>query len=518
MNNLSSQVKVPREFFAKSKLEYSDWRLAFFRELIQNCYDAGSTEIIFEIVALTPERMRISCVDNGIGMDQDTLQNVLLALGGSKKPDGAIGGFGYAKSLLFFAHHRYMVRTNKWLVLGKGGDYEMKEQPAFVKGTTVGVEIDNEGYSVNDFCEKLRRYASHLSLERPLRITLNNEEVNTQFSDFEYSVRTALGDFSFREVENSMSQVVVAVRGLPMFIQRVWSSASVGFNGLLELEGESFDLLTANRDALKGEHSDMLNRILQRMIEDRHQFKGGTTLDITLNFNDPVALKAALEGMSEQQALLFMQQAESLEESLRYMNNPLFPRNFNLRLQNTVGRAGKDREDATISVSTILQTLGKAWVQALSHAWKRVVYTTLATEHGQKIGVEYYRDDKTKIVKDIHLEDFDRGAFYANGTRISTGFIFAKDTEGLNVKPNNGSDIMILCNPTTFDKKFLVGDLLDLAIHELSHLCVSGHGEVFVDVDMKFRRSFRRLMNEGELKLTVKAAIANHKTNLTETE
>jgi hypothetical protein len=408
-----------------------------------------------------------------------------------------------------------MVRTSKWLVLGKGGDYELKEQPAHIRGTTIGVEIDNEGYTADEFAEKLRRYASFMAVERPLRITLNNQELKTQFTDFEYSVKTALGDFSFREVDDKVSQVVIAVRGLPMFVQRVWTSASVAFNGLLELSGDSFDLLTANRDSLKGEHRDTLDRIVQRMIEDRHQFKGGTTLDITLNHIDPVALKAAGENGGEA-ALLFMQESQTLEESLRYMHNKFFPRNFNLRLQNTVGRAGQDREDDTISVTTILTTLGKGWVQSMAHAWKRTVYTLLATEYGQKLGIVYYRDDGKKIVNEVHLEDFDQGAFYVNGTRISTGFIFAKETEGLNVKPNNGSDILILCNPQSFDKKFRVGDLLDLAIHESAHLCVSGHGEIFVDVDMKFRRSFRRLMNEGELKLSVKTAIDAHKQSLIE--
>lgn len=510
-NNLVSQVKVPREFFAKSKLEYADWRLAFFRELIQNAFDAGSNEIVFDITQLPDGRIRISCVDDGCGMDQDTLQNVLLALGGSKKPDDAIGGFGYAKSLLFFAHHRYMVRTSKWMVRGKGGDYELLEQPAHIRGTTIGVELDAEGFTVDEFKQKLRYYASFMALQRPVRIMLGTEEVKSQFTDFDYSVKTVLGDFSFREINDGVSQVVVSVRGLPMFVHRVWNAASVGFFGLLELSGDSMELLTANRDALKGDNRDVLNQIVQRMIEDRHQFKGGTTLDITLNRVSALALKSSGDLISNR--VLFEQEHQTLEDSLRFMENAAFPRNFNLRLQNTVGRAGADRQDDTISVALILSTLGKGWVQAMAHAWKHTVYTLLSTEYGKKIGVEYYRDDGTKIVKDVHLENFDQGAYYANGTRISTGFIFAKDTEGLNVKPNSGSDILILCNPMSYDKAFLVGDLLDLAIHESAHLCVSRHGEVFVDVDMRFRRSFRRLMKEGDLKESVKAVIAKHKAN-----
>lgn len=512
-NLIASQVKVPQEFFAKSKLEYSDWRWAFFRELIQNAYDAGATEIFFDLELSSIGTIKILCCDNGCGMNKDVLQNVLLALGGSKKPDGSIGGFGYAKSLLFFAHKRYSVRTGHWLVDGIGGEYEMRQQPTSILGTAIEVEMESEGYSLEVFKEKLSRYASYLMLPRVMKLYMNSVELKTRFNDFEYSVPTALGDFSFKEVNETASSVVIAVRGLPMFVQRIWSTSSVGFSGLLELSGDSLDLLTANRDALKGTHSEMLNRIVQQMIENRHAFKGGTTLDITLNFTNAVALENSNTAKVEQ-GLVFSKQAQTLEDSLRYMENEQFPKNFQLRLQNTVGRGGKDREDNTVSVTTILATLQKAWVKSFAMAWKFSVYSVLASEYGQKIGVKYYREDGTLVETNVSQEDFEKGAFYVGSTRISTGFIFAKDTEGLNAKPNNGSDIMILCNPTMYDKKFLVGDLLDLAIHETSHLCVSGHGEVFVDVDMKFRRSFRRLMNETELKLAVKTAINNHKSNL----
>lgn len=510
-NAATSQVKVPREFFAKSKLEYSDWRWAYFRELIQNSYDAGATQISFDIQAAEDNQIKISCADNGCGMDRNTLINVLLALGGSKKPDGSIGGFGYAKSLLFFAHNSYYVRTQNWFVAGTGGDYELKGHSTFVDGTSIVVKMDAEGMTAESFADILKRYVSYLMLPRPLTVLLNGVELKTQFNDFEYNVDTQLGSFSFKEIEGTTA-IVIAVRGLPMFVQRVWSTSSVGFSGLLELSGDSLELLTANRDALKGRHADTLNRIIQRMVEDRHMFKAGTTIDITLNFSDPIALERATSGMSEQQALLFKQQAETVQEELRYLTNEQFPSNFQLRLQNIVGRGGKDRDEQTITVSSMLDVMKKAWVKSLALAWKFTTYAVLASEYGKKIGVKYYRNDGTLVEENIMAEDFEQGAFYTNGVRISSGFIFSKDAEGLNVRPHDGSDIMIMLNPTLYDKTFSVGDLLDLAIHECSHLIVSGHGEVFSDVDMKFRRSFRRVMNEIELRTSVKEAISVFKS------
>jgi hypothetical protein len=237
-------------------------------------------------------------------------------------------------------------------------------------------------------------------------------------------------------------------------------------------------------------------------------------LDITLNYSDPVALERSTLGLSKEQAVVFAAKIQEIQEELRYMRNVRFPNNFQLRLQSLVGRNGKDRDENVVSVSEVLTSLKKGYVRSMAMVWKATVYLVLASEYGRKLNLKYFRDDGTEVTEDIDQEDFQHGAFYAHGTRITTGFIYSKGTEGLNVIPKDGSDIMILCNPTCFDAKFKVGDLLDLAIHESSHLCVSGHGEVFVDVDMKFRRSFRRLMNETELKERVKQIVAQHKSQV----
>ena len=98
----SRQVQVPHSYFRKAKSEYADWRWAMIREFIQNSYDARATTIDFRLSVNDRDSIELSVDDDGIGMDQDTLENVLLCMGGSKKPEGSIGGFGYAKAILFF--------------------------------------------------------------------------------------------------------------------------------------------------------------------------------------------------------------------------------------------------------------------------------------------------------------------------------------------------------------------------------------------------------------------------------
>ena len=107
----SEQIKIPSDFFAKALKEYQDWRFAWMRETIQNSADAGATQIDFQIESINEEQIKLSVTDNGCGMDITTLRKGLLTLGGSIKDSAAneqaIGGYGYAKHIILFAHQQY---------------------------------------------------------------------------------------------------------------------------------------------------------------------------------------------------------------------------------------------------------------------------------------------------------------------------------------------------------------------------------------------------------------------------
>lgn len=170
----SSQVRLPNAFFATAKRDYADWRWAFFRELVQNCFDAGARNIDFMIKEFDAacNSVTVRCDDDGCGMTRHVLENGLLSLGGSSKPAGAVGGFGIAKQLLFFAHQSYTISTGSHYVHGSGGQYTLQEC-APVKGTAIAVWMEQESASV--LCQTLRRYASFLSPTLNLRLTLNGE-------------------------------------------------------------------------------------------------------------------------------------------------------------------------------------------------------------------------------------------------------------------------------------------------------------------------------------------------------
>jgi hypothetical protein len=87
-----ASFKIGREFFAKAKADYADWRWSWVREISQNSMDCHSSRI-----DVTIERdganTQIAVNNDGQPMSEDILIDKFLTLGGSAKDDG-VGGFG----------------------------------------------------------------------------------------------------------------------------------------------------------------------------------------------------------------------------------------------------------------------------------------------------------------------------------------------------------------------------------------------------------------------------------------
>ena len=159
------QVQVPHSYFQKAKSEYSDWRWAMLREFIQNAYDAQATTIDFRLTINTAGRIELHVDDDGIGMDRDTLENVLLCMGGSRKPGGSIGGFGIAKAILFFAHHAYTIQTRDLTVHGSGGEYRLQMDSNSIVGTRMTVELADESVMLDAWRERITSYVRACFME-----------------------------------------------------------------------------------------------------------------------------------------------------------------------------------------------------------------------------------------------------------------------------------------------------------------------------------------------------------------
>ncbi|HIE38388.1 MAG TPA: ATP-binding protein [Anaerolineae bacterium] len=87
------------------------------RELYQNgrdaCRRAGRLPKIVIVVVVTDDGYgRITCRDNGCGMDEDTILDRFLRLGGTDKAAGDTGGFGIAKAVIIGGCTHWEVRTH----------------------------------------------------------------------------------------------------------------------------------------------------------------------------------------------------------------------------------------------------------------------------------------------------------------------------------------------------------------------------------------------------------------------
>jgi hypothetical protein len=125
LDDIDNYMGIPKpgdEQFAAKRGTYSEWRLGWWREVLQNSVDACIKmwekhgirgEIKCEIKHLENGGVETTVIDNGIGMNLQTLVDAFLVLGGSGKreDEGAAGGLGKAKELLFHSWERWYVHT-----------------------------------------------------------------------------------------------------------------------------------------------------------------------------------------------------------------------------------------------------------------------------------------------------------------------------------------------------------------------------------------------------------------------
>jgi len=124
-------ITIGAQFFITALKDYNDWPIKWWREAVQNSVDGGGKNIALEAKTQEDGTMLVSCDDDGRGMDEDTIVNKFLVLGGTTKtgPSGAAGGFGKAKELLLLPWISWRVHSRDTVVEGAGIDYTVTKGP-----------------------------------------------------------------------------------------------------------------------------------------------------------------------------------------------------------------------------------------------------------------------------------------------------------------------------------------------------------------------------------------------------
>ena len=136
--------------------------------------------------------------------------------------------------------------------------------------------------------------------------------------------------------------------------------------------------------------------------------------------------------------------------------------------------------------------------------------TILCCDWALMNGVTFH-DERGQIIDDWNDFDGDvcRSHAYYCDRRVDAGFCFIAGAEGLCSSPgDDNTPHRIYINPLLLsaETKFRLGDLLDLAYHEVAHLWEPYHGEAFCGVETKLRQSVRRWLSEREMLTRLAAA------------
>lgn len=317
--------------------DYSDWRKAWWREVIQNAVDAGADNVQLDVrdptdednsdysyfstlpsiahlgaIDLTKTKI-VRCIDNAGGMSDDILFNKFLMMGGTGKEGvtGAVGGFGVAKELILLPWIVWTVRTQNKLVVGRGLDYEILEKP-YYPGTIIEVvmpsDCHTQAYQANYVITK--SYLPDVTFT--VGENQQSQKIIANFSG-DTPVKDAPGGtakVTHKKSAYSQSEVLVRVVGprgaLFMFNEHVGVSLPGYF--IADIDGAlTTKYLTTNRDGFSKEGQalkNVINGIVAEAAKDVLSFKR--------KFSD--TFKRVYEGSATERFTTKEIQAKAIEE------------------------------------------------------------------------------------------------------------------------------------------------------------------------------------------------------------
>lgn len=501
-------ITVPVSFFRSERDSvYSDWRAAFWRELLSNSLDAEATRIRIR-TRFRPDCLAIDMVDNGRGMTRDILENIYMQLGASTKGQGdGIGGFGRARILTCFSQDRYAIRSGNFVVKGQGAAYTISEaEPIRGCAVTIGMPRE-EGFRIY---QGLMRVLEQSSLRATIEIDFDPnppEDVwlpNLKDRNFSEGSSPAwrrfrgwsrLGrHFETLADENGpwadlhvnegalalKGSAITRVNGMAMYDEVISSPVQVGI--CLRPE-RAREILTASRDSLRAPFRGILQEVYQRIGSERLSAfrrkpeKPRTELRYTEDTQaqsgftiprKPQAQRPGLIAETPSARPLVERHAPSLEASAN--SEPkcneyglLYPLAIHIHDPTPAQRAVIDRYRGDLWVQSgsegrSSELLMAAWTAACRHA-----LTALAGA----------RPDLLPAVDEKWV----------------TGFVFDREMYACYMPVNNISHGLLL-NPVDLAgrMRFRISDpasmkqLIAESIHEVSHIASRRHDEQFASV------------------------------------
>ncbi len=231
-----NQMKLDGSHFQRiAKLEYREWNKSLIRELLQNGYDAGASEIS---VDWNQDSRILVFKDNGSGMTKDVLQNIFLKFGGTQKAEGAVGGFGKAKEIILAAWEAWSVKSGGHLATGRHNEYRIEECD-FEQGTTITLHIPfSSGMFLDDYV--IQNFFSKCQISASVKINGEPYTGSTQTKG-----EVACIDGFGKLYKSSLSEPVCLIRANGVLMFEEYIEGNSGF--IFEISNSS-SCMSASRD------------------------------------------------------------------------------------------------------------------------------------------------------------------------------------------------------------------------------------------------------------------------------
>ncbi len=496
----NAQIRIGREFFTTALRDYEDWREKWWREALQNAVDAGATRVTCTVTE-REDGVQVVCEDNGGGMDEDTLINKFLVLGGTTKKgvSGSTGGFGKAKELLVLPWLTWEVHTRNLVVEGSGIEYEVLSSH-HVAGTrlTVLMPPDQATHASAAIAFIGKSYIPGV------KFAVNGEAVKADLKRGDH-IRD-FGDsaslYHNKRPNSFGARLLVRANGVFMF--GLYISSEVPGSLVVELNKPSIDLLAANRDGFRDSDlrwqvsgfanelaADVRSAIKQKKGLIRQKFKGTGRFSSRAAEREREAQILGLEGSMMPQGRGGMLSVEQIELAAM-----------------VVGRMGGDeatRSDdptnlvVTPGLATVMLTgtpmLGPTQMEAVVKqlAWEPDFFLVNEIE-GFRVPRKFYPQHMSLRIKQLlkFWAELCRFILMQLGSRqtYGVGFIFEEEVGAAYIR-DEGEDWLMLNpfgethhrdgNVLKLTSKDSVNWLYAAAVHEVTHIAdgISYHNESF---------------------------------------
>lgn len=261
---MTQHITIGSEFFQKAKKDYSDWHWALIREFFQNGIDCGSQNIWVTCSAVEG-KTTLTVRNDGEVMSEDVLVDSLLCLGGSAKnfDDDNTGGFGKAKEILYFCHDSYRIHSGNLIVEGNGATYELTKGD-YINGTESTIVIGPDTYG-DDVANELHDQFQKFCFYGQWHGTFYWNGAAQKAEMRKGSPRRSLDFGTVYSNKSASHKLVTRINGIPMFVQSTDFDRCV----VVELAGNSDEILTSNRDGLIWDHRSELSDFITELAVDK---------------------------------------------------------------------------------------------------------------------------------------------------------------------------------------------------------------------------------------------------------